>query len=142
MYANALFGGQILQSVFNSNGGNFWVDLIARFDLVDGYMQPQAGSLVYYLTPPRGIPAVFEDPVRAVIYGIILIALCAGFSSLWIEVAGLTPRDVSRQLVNSGVVIPGFRRSPARYRRYGSVSSGGGECRRGTPRRASPRNGL
>ncbi|MHA1840274.1 MAG: preprotein translocase subunit SecY [Candidatus Ranarchaeia archaeon] len=113
MYANALFMGQILQNQFNAAGGNFWIELFAKFQIgTSGYQEPVPGCLIYYITPPRGIEAVLADPVRAAIYSVILIGLCAGFSSLWIEVAGLTPRDIARQLVQSGVVIPGFRRSP------------------------------
>ena len=33
------------------------------------------------------------------------------FASMWVEVAGLTPRDVARQLISADVRIPGFRNS-------------------------------
>jgi preprotein translocase subunit SecY len=38
---------------------------------------------------------------------------CAGFARLWIDVSGISPRDVSRQLIGAGMQVPGFRRSPA-----------------------------
>ncbi|MHA2407369.1 MAG: preprotein translocase subunit SecY [Candidatus Ranarchaeia archaeon] len=111
LYANLLLGTQVLQTLFNSGGGNFWVDLIGTFNTDAGRLDPVSG-LVYYLTPPRGLDLVFADPIRALIYGIAMILLCGAFASLWIEVAGLTPRDISRQLMGAGVVVPGFRRSP------------------------------
>ena len=37
---------------------------------------------------------------------------CAGFARLWIDVSGISPRDVSRQLIGAGMQVPGFRRSP------------------------------
>ena len=66
----------------------------------------------FHRPPEPGVEAVLEDPIRAAIYGVILVILCGAFSSIWIEVAGQTSRDVARQLIGSGVVVPGFRRSP------------------------------
>ncbi|MHA1916788.1 MAG: preprotein translocase subunit SecY [Candidatus Ranarchaeia archaeon] len=111
LYANLLLGSQILQNSFNAAGDNFWINLVGTFTNIDGRLDP-IGGLVYYLTPPRGIEVVLADPIRAAIYGVIMILLCGAFASIWIEVAGLTPRDISKQLMGSGVVVPGFRRSP------------------------------
>ncbi len=111
LYANLLLGTQVLHTLFNPSGENFWVNLLGVFDTSQGRLDPVSG-LVYYLTPPRGLDVVFGDPIRALIYGIVMVALCGAFASLWIEVAGLTPRDISRQLMGAGVVVPGFRRSP------------------------------
>jgi preprotein translocase subunit SecY len=111
LYANLLLGTQVLQTLFNPGGGNFWVDLLGTFNTDAGRLDPVSG-LIYYLTPPRGLDIVLLDPIRALIYGLAMILLCGAFASLWIEVAGLTPRDISRQLMGAGVVVPGFRRSP------------------------------
>jgi preprotein translocase subunit SecY len=40
------------------------------------------------------------------------MVFCAGFARLWIDVSGISPRDVSRQLIGAGMQVPGFRRSP------------------------------
>jgi preprotein translocase subunit SecY len=50
--------------------------------------------------------------LRAVGYALLLMALCAGFARLWIDVSGIAPRDISRQLIGAGMQVPGFRRSP------------------------------
>jgi len=54
---------------------------------------------------------VAADPIRALGYAAILIAFCAIFSVIWLEVGGLGPSTVAKQLVDSGMQIPGYRRS-------------------------------
>jgi preprotein translocase subunit SecY len=60
---------------------------------------------------PRTIGGVASDPVRAVVFTCIMVASCIVFSLTWLEVGGLGPRTVAKQLVDSGMQIPGFRRS-------------------------------
>jgi preprotein translocase subunit SecY len=52
-----------------------------------------------------------ESPFRYLIYAIILMVFCVIFSIVWLEVGGLDPKSVAKQLVDSGMQIPGFRRS-------------------------------
>jgi len=69
-----------------------------------------ASGLIYYLEPPSGIASVTADPLRAVIYLVILMVICIGFAWLWVQMTGMGPRDVAQQLQDSGLSIPGFRR--------------------------------
>ena len=41
----------------------------------------------------------------------IIIVFCAVFSLIWLEVGGLGPSKVAQQLMDSGMQIPGYRRS-------------------------------
>ena len=41
----------------------------------------------------------------------ILVVFCAVFSLIWLEVGGLGPSTVAQQLMDSGMQIPGYRRS-------------------------------
>ncbi|MHA1859819.1 MAG: preprotein translocase subunit SecY [Candidatus Asgardarchaeia archaeon] len=107
LYANVLLWSQFL---WNSFPDNFWVSLLGKFELREGRLNP-VGGLVYYLTPPRDFNIVMQDPLRAIIYGVILITLCGFFASIWVEVAGLTPRDVARQFIRANIKVPGFRAS-------------------------------
>jgi len=109
LYANVLFFSQIL---WTRDPNNFWFGLLGTYKTAEegGRLEP-IGGLVYYLTPPRGLDLVYQDPIRAIIYGILLIGLSGMFASMWVEVAGLTPRDVARQLISADVRIPGFRNS-------------------------------
>ncbi|MHA1260653.1 MAG: preprotein translocase subunit SecY [Candidatus Freyarchaeota archaeon] len=76
-----------------------------------GQLLPQ-GGLVYYLTTPNGLGSVFADPVRAMIYLILFSGLCGVFAYIWIDVSGLSSRDIANQLIQAGMMVPGFRRSP------------------------------
>ena len=69
------------------------------------------GGLAYYTTAPTNIPTTTADPIRSAIYLGILIAFCAVFSLIWLEVGGLGPSKVAQQLMDSGMQIPGYRRS-------------------------------
>jgi preprotein translocase subunit SecY/protein transport protein SEC61 subunit alpha len=69
------------------------------------------GGLAYYITSPRGLEEILYDPLRAVIYGAIMISVCALFSIIWIEIGGMDSKTVAKQLVDSGMQIPGYRRS-------------------------------
>jgi preprotein translocase subunit SecY len=66
---------------------------------------------VYYVTAPHSLANVVENPIRAFGYVGILVVFCIIFSLTWLEVGGLGPSTVSRQLVDAGMQIPGYRRS-------------------------------
>ena len=71
------------------------------------------GGLARYITPPQGL-LVFQEAdgwLHVIIYAALMILLCWGFSVIWVDISGIAPRDVARQLLNSGYIVPGFRRS-------------------------------
>ena len=120
LYANILFFGQIIAgpaSTFRGQGYDFWLDLIGTFrsessgEGKGGYLVPTSG-LIYILSPPLGIDSVIDDPLRAVIYLFIFIILCISLGKVWVEVSGLSPRDIAQQIIDSGMQVPGFRSSP------------------------------
>ncbi|MEM3014214.1 MAG: preprotein translocase subunit SecY, partial [Candidatus Bathyarchaeia archaeon] len=87
------------------------ISLFGNFTQQDGNLVP-VGGLAYYVTSPtRGFVEVLGNPVRYLIYSVILVAFCVVFSLIWLQVGGLDPRTVAKQLVDSGMQIPGFRRS-------------------------------
>jgi protein transport protein SEC61 subunit alpha len=128
VFADVYFISQMLwNSATGGSGtttGNILIDLLGYFRQDESGLQP-AGGLVYFLTPPRGLigpGGLLGDPtssifpnvdqiIRSLIYGVIMIALCIVFSMMWIETAGMAPKDVAKQLMNAGMQIPGWRRS-------------------------------
>ena len=114
LFANVYFISQIL---YKRVSGNPIVDLIGRWDFTGEQPMP-TGGLVYYTTAPRGIEQIVDDPLRAVIYLAILIAACMIFSAIWLETAGMGPRDVAKQLLDADMQIPGFRRNPKVLEKY------------------------
>ncbi|MEM3174098.1 MAG: preprotein translocase subunit SecY, partial [Candidatus Bathyarchaeia archaeon] len=75
-----------------------------------GYLHP-VGGMAYYVTSPRGFYDVLNDPLRYTVYAVLLVAFCVLFSWVWLQVGGLDPRTVAKQLVDAGMQVPGFRRS-------------------------------
>ncbi len=77
--------------------------LLAYFVSPLRFMEP-------YLDAPRGLSQLMQDPLRALIYFLLLVSLCVGFSVLWVSLAGMGPREVAESLDEAGFLIPGFRR--------------------------------
>jgi preprotein translocase SecY subunit len=114
LFANVYFFGQLIWSTSNPHNTNFWLNLIGTY----GIPNPQAsnqtqpiGGLAFYVTAPHSLQNVAAEPVRAVVYLGILVVFCAVFSLIWLEVGGLGPSKVAQQLMDSGMQIPGYRRS-------------------------------
>ena len=90
---------------------NILFQIIGIFNVTSsGSVQP-IGGLSYFVTAPANIQQVAIDPLRAAAYMGILVAFCAVFSLIWLEVGGLGPSKVAQQLMDSGMQIPGYRRS-------------------------------
>jgi len=112
LFANVYFISQLLWRYFGqpSPGTNIWLDLIGQYQSSQQGPQP-IGGLVYYVLSPRSISEVLGHPERALGYTAILVSFSIIFSLTWLEVGGLGPSTVAKQLVDSGMQIPGFRRS-------------------------------
>ncbi len=110
LYANISFFSQLLWSRYNSNNSNFWLNLIAQFKTTEEGTQP-VGGIVYYMIPPRTIDAIFQDPLRMVVYVALFTLICVVFAKVWVELGGMDPDTVAEQLVSSGMQIHGWRRS-------------------------------
>lgn len=119
LFANVYFFSQLFWNMSGrpAIGQNFWLDLLCQFKAVTDSTTGQitrydpVGGLVYYVTAPRDFITVTADPLRALCYLGILIVFCVIFSLTWLEVGGLGPSTVAGQLVDSGMQIPGYRRS-------------------------------
>jgi preprotein translocase subunit SecY len=112
LFANVYFFSQLIWSTSNKNNSNFWLNWLGTYGTTGNNTQTQPiGGLAYYVTAPQSLQNVSQDPVRALIYLGILVAFCAVFSLIWLEVGGLGPSKVAQQLMSSGMQIPGYRRS-------------------------------
>ncbi|MFX0204444.1 MAG: preprotein translocase subunit SecY, partial [Candidatus Hodarchaeota archaeon] len=115
----------IAQMVWNASGGDGTSDPLALFlgtfrvDETTQQYIPQSG-LVYFMTPPQSfvgdvgfinVIKPIESVLRALVYAALLITLCIIFAAMWLETAGMGSNDVARQLLQSGMQIPGWRRS-------------------------------
>ncbi len=66
--------------------------------------------LVDYTSPPSSLAIAMANPLQTVIYSLLLISLAIGFAWLWLQMTGMGPRDIAKQLDDSGMLIPGFRK--------------------------------
>jgi preprotein translocase SecY subunit len=112
LFANVFFFSQLLWSTQGqpAPGTNLLFRIIGDFNSTEAGISP-VGGLAYFVTPPHGIQGVALEPLRAAIYLCILVAFAAVFSLIWLEVGGLGPSKVAKQLMDSGMQIPGYRRS-------------------------------
>lgn len=107
--ANAIFLSQIFWASYNPNNDRPFFNWIAQFDPTQP-MQP-IGGFIYYLVPPRGLEIAALDPMRAVIYVIILTSIVIVFGKLWVELGGLSAKAAAKNLLDANVQVPGFRRA-------------------------------
>jgi len=123
VFADIYFISQMLWNVTGNDGGNILVALLGQFqtDPRTNQVTP-SGGLVYFLTPPRGLygdgalipqdaSLIVQTIPRAIIYAFLMIVLSIFFSRMWVETAGMGPKDISRQLIDAGMQIPGWRRN-------------------------------
>jgi preprotein translocase subunit SecY/protein transport protein SEC61 subunit alpha len=113
LFANVYFFSQLLWSQLEDRSRHKPV-----FPIIGDYSQnvtsgavSTVGGLAYYVTAPRNIQGVIAAPLQAAAYLAIIIVFCAVFSLIWLEVGGLGPSKVAQQLMDSGMQIPGYRRS-------------------------------
>ena len=112
LFANVYFFSQLIWSSIGrpAPGTNLFTDIIGTYQTIDNQTQP-VGGIAYFVTSPRNVQNVAAEPLRALIYLGILVAFCAVFSLIWLEVGGLGPSKVADQLMSSGMQIPGHSRS-------------------------------
>jgi preprotein translocase subunit SecY len=108
VFANVQLLGQQIFFRFNQDSANKALNLLGTFNATTG--RP-TGGLAYFVSSPGALDAVMADPVRALIYTIIVVGVCVLFSITWLEIGGLGAENMADQLLGSGMQIPGFRRS-------------------------------
>jgi preprotein translocase subunit SecY len=82
--------------------------VFANFRIIAAVLN--APWITTYTSAPNGLSAVIANPLQAGIYMVILVLACMGFAWLWVNLTSMGPRDVAKQLNESGMLIPGFRR--------------------------------
>lgn len=105
LISNLFFISRLLYKQF---GGFFLVRLLGRWKeaSIGGQSYPVSG-LIYYISPPSSVTALFTDPIHGIIYIAFILVTCAVFSRTWIEVSGSGPKDVLRSLTEQNVTAIG-----------------------------------
>ncbi|MGW8181775.1 MAG: preprotein translocase subunit SecY, partial [bacterium] len=110
MFANFQLIGQFLWTRWNQDNSNFIMNMFGMYNQTAQGTVP-IGGLSYYVTSPSSLSGVAADPLKALIYLLIVVGFCVIFSITWLEIGGLGADQMADQLLESGMQIPGFRRS-------------------------------
>jgi preprotein translocase subunit SecY len=87
------------------------------FPILGNVSNGQAVSgIAYYLTTPS-LSTVFTNPLGVLFYAVVFIGSCILFAWLWVELSGIGPKQVAKQLHGMGMQIPGFRSSRTQFER-------------------------
>jgi len=108
LVSNLYFFSQLL---YKKYAGNFLVGLLGTWREIPGGQGSSipVSGLAYYVSPPRSITEVVNDPFHAVFYMTFILCACALFSKTWIEVSGSSARDVAKQLRDQQMFMAGHR---------------------------------
>lgn len=99
-----------------------WARLLqnAGFPLLGTFVgNSPATGLVTFINPPSLVRTIIEQGtvlvgiwpyVRSVIYLLMLVGGAVLFSIFWVQTSGSDSRSLAKQIMNSGLQIPGFRR--------------------------------
>ncbi|HEV2226061.1 MAG TPA: preprotein translocase subunit SecY [Nitrososphaerales archaeon] len=111
--ANVTFFSRLLYNYVGSNPP-WWFHYIAVFPAQTNATTASSyptGGLVYYMSPPQGVNNTVADPIHAAIYLLYLVGMAVLFARLWVEIGGLNPHAVAKNLMDAQVQVPGFRRT-------------------------------
>ncbi len=111
MFANVQLIGQFIWSRWNADNTNFVFNMLGMFNRTDQGGVNAIGGLAYYTSSPGSLSGVATDPVRALLYLLIVVGFCVLFSITWLEIGGLGADQMAEQLLQSGMQVAGFRRS-------------------------------
>ncbi|KSW12376.1 preprotein translocase subunit SecY [Pyrodictium occultum] len=67
--------------------------------------------LYHYTRPPQGLLDAVHTPLRTLIFALAWLAMGLLYGFIWVEIAGLSPRQQAENLIKSGMELPGLRRN-------------------------------
>ncbi|MFQ6135325.1 MAG: preprotein translocase subunit SecY [Nitrososphaerales archaeon] len=108
--ANFMFLAQMIWGRFNPGNSNTLLNLFVTYNATNTGAGP-TGGLMYYVTSPGHIGSTLTDPLRAVGYILYFVILSVMFARIWVEIGGLSPKEVAKNLLGADVQVRGFRRS-------------------------------
>ncbi len=111
LFSDYSFFGQVIWSKFNHLSNSIFLNWLGTYTTTTNAGLQPIGGLAYYLQNPAGLWTSEHEPIRALVFVGLLTLLSVVFSFMWVEIAGLSPRDQAEQLANSGLQIAGYRSS-------------------------------
>jgi preprotein translocase SecY subunit len=122
LFANIYFISNLMHNKWSTEQTGikfFMVNFFGRWETIPdtNQLQPVSG-LAAFTTAPYGPEQVGQHPGNAIAYMILMIVLCGVFSRIWIDTAGMSSKNVAKQLLDANMQIPGFRRNPRIVEKY------------------------
>lgn len=123
LFANIYFISNLMYNKWDPNDPGirgFLVRLFGTWDTIEGggnQMVPVTG-LAAFTTAPYGPEQIAQQPWHSLTYFVLMVVLCGAFSRIWIDTAGMSARNVAKQLLDANMQIPGFRRNPKIIEQY------------------------
>ena len=111
LFSNLTLVSHLIWATYNSDNSNPLLNLLGTYTRENGALVP-TGGLAYFITPVTGLSQAMTSPLRAIGFVLAMVAASVVFSWMWMEVGGTSPSAMARQLVDAGMQVPGFRRSP------------------------------
>ncbi len=110
--ANVTFFSKLINNYVGLNPP-WWFHYIAVFptNSTSTASSYPIGGIVYYMTAPQTVSQTVGDPIHSAIYLLYLVGMAVLFARLWVEIGGLNPRAVAKNLMDADVQVPGFRRT-------------------------------
>ncbi|HLC96539.1 MAG TPA: preprotein translocase subunit SecY [Candidatus Nanoarchaeia archaeon] len=108
LLANLQLWGRLLQ--------NLGAPILGRFSDISG--QPVSG-LIYWINSPPVVKSIIEQGtlfigsdvyIQALVYILFMTLGSVMFSIFWVQTAGMDAKSQAKQMMSSGLHIPGFRR--------------------------------
>lgn len=109
LYANLFIVARAVWSRFNPDNANPWLNAFVMYNATT--MEPLKPSLIYYLTPPRGLLSLARDPLQVAVYTLVFVGLCVAFALIWVMATGMDPSGQAEQFAKAQLQVPGFRLS-------------------------------
>lgn len=116
LLANVQLWARLMQNWAESSGS-------ALISTISGYIgtysgQSATGGFARYITPPNLVEGFITNSITpdmlisAVVYSAFMIAGSVLFSYFWMQTAGLDAKSQAKNIMASGLQVPGFRKDP------------------------------
>ncbi|KAF1745046.1 hypothetical protein MXB_3246 [Myxobolus squamalis] len=99
----------ISQMLYNSLPNNLLINIIGRWEAVDGSRMSPVSGFCYYMAPPETFAAMTADPIHTILYILFMLGSCAFFSKTWLDISGSSAKDVAKQLKDQQMILKGHR---------------------------------
>lgn len=117
LLANLQLWARLMQSWAESSGSAIITTISSYLGTFSGDNNP-TGGFVQYVTPPNMLEGFITNTIStdmwiaAGVYAILMISGSILFSYFWMQTAGLDAKSQAKNIMASGLQVPGFRKDP------------------------------